>query len=80
MTDKLYIRRRGSESVASADLEADFGLESEGVVGDGALLPASDDLEIALRQNEYRVKRLRNTNILNIGRFAIDIEDAPAVV
>ena len=81
MTHKLLISQQEGTSLEVESLASDFGVQLEQISEQRALLlDSSPDQIIELQQRGYRVKPLPNTNLLNIGKFSIDIEsDLPTI-
>jgi hypothetical protein len=75
MTDRAMVTRREPEAQALAPADADqLGVRVAAQTDSGTLVEADPDRLAALERQGFRVKLLRDTNLLRIGDHEIDIE------
>ncbi len=76
MTDKFLISSRDRRAQLQADsLESKFDIKIEQVINARVLTQDLEQTKIAeLQKQGFRVKRLGNVNLLNIGAYTINIE------
>ena len=73
MTDKWLLTPRDDQIRSLSEVESDFGVEVEQVIGSRLLVSELESGQIGELQTQgFRVKRLPDVNLLRIGRFVID--------
>ncbi len=81
MSDKFLISKRDGSLAEAPALESELGLHVEQVINQRAVIPDLEPSQIAdLQRHGYRIKRMSNVNILNVGEYSIDIETDPPTV